>query len=162
MTLSLGPSHHATDLKRFFPDLSIISFASHAPTNHGHLIQLFVTCTHPVSAAAVRDALATSPRVVLLTGALGSTADVRNLAGSGSRNDAYAVVVWAESVVTQGHEIALTAAVHMEAIVVPETIDAIRAIAGREWSAKDSRYATDCALQVRSGHIEISGGGEPC
>lgn len=46
-------------------------------------------------------------------------------------------------------EVYLTYQVHNEAIVIPETIDAIRAMTGREPDAARSMAKTDRALGVR-------------
>ena len=50
----------------------------------------------------------------------------------------------------QGSEVFLTYQVHNEAIVIPETIDAIRALTGLETDGARSLAKTDTALGVRA------------
>jgi glyceraldehyde-3-phosphate dehydrogenase (NAD(P)) len=49
----------------------------------------------------------------------------------------------------EGSEVFLTYQVHNEAIVIPETIDAIRALTGLETDGARSIAKTDAALGVR-------------
>jgi len=58
------------------------------------------------------------------------------------RNDIMELVVFEESVSVDGRELMLFQAVHQEAIVVPENIDAVRALAGTA-SAEESIRRTD-------------------
>jgi len=48
------------------------------------------------------------------------------------RYDLFENVVWLESIAIDGNDLFVTQAVHQEAIVVPENVDAIRAIFGVE------------------------------
>ncbi len=58
------------------------------------------------------------------------------------RNDVYEAVVWSDSVTVVDDEVYLFLGVQQEAIVTPENIDAIRAIAS-DVSAEDSMRTTD-------------------
>lgn len=142
----LGPSHHGSDLKRLFPTLDALTLASSAPTNRGHLAQLFVRFARVPDLDTIRPALADAARIETRAGGPGSTAVLRAQAGG---EDTHAVVVFAESLALSGAELSLSAAIHMEAIVVPDTIDAIRALCG-EPSAAASIARTDAALRARA------------
>ena len=62
------------------------------------------------------------------------------------RNDIPELVVFEESVSVDGDEVILFQAVHQESIVVPENIDAIRALAGTAKTAEETISKTDRAL----------------
>ncbi len=53
------------------------------------------------------------------------------------------LVIWKESIKSFGHETYLTQAVHQESIVVPENIDAIRAMTRLAETAAESMKMTD-------------------
>ena len=56
------------------------------------------------------------------------------------------VAVWEDALASDGREVYLTYQVHNEAIVIPETIDCIRALVGRERDAARSIAMTDASL----------------
>ena len=64
------------------------------------------------------------------------------------RGDLYEVALWADMLKVQGDELFYGYMVDNQAIVIPETIDAVRAITGREMSGKRSIALTDEALCV--------------
>ena len=63
------------------------------------------------------------------------------------RADMWEVAVWDDALATDDREVYLTYQVHNEAIVVPENVDAIRALAGRG-DAAASIEATNRSLGV--------------
>ena len=72
------------------------------------------------------------------------------------RADMWEVAVWEDALAVDEHDIYLTFQVHNEAIVVPETIDCIRALTGTEPSAAASIARTDAALGVRKVYLPAS------
>jgi len=62
------------------------------------------------------------------------------------------VLVFEDSVYVNGNELFLTYAVHQESIVVPENIDAIRAVMGLA-SAEESIKITNATLQIMKGSL---------
>lgn len=73
------------------------------------------------------------------------------------RGDLYEVALWEDLVTVQGDEAFYAYAVDNQAIVIPETIDAIRALTGRERSARASIERTNAALGIDAPLIK-----EPC
>jgi glyceraldehyde-3-phosphate dehydrogenase (NAD(P)) len=65
-----------------------------------------------------------------------------------SRSDLHEVALWADMLTVQGDELFYAYMVDNQAIVVPETIDAIRALDGRETSGRRSIAATDLAMGI--------------
>ena len=80
--------------------------------------------------------------------ALNSTIELMKDLGR-PRGDMWEVAVWEELVTVEGDEAYLTYQVYNEAIVVPETIDAIRALSGSAPDAVTSMTMTDSTLGMR-------------
>lgn len=149
---SKPPSHHALDVNTVIKDLDIITYAVVVPTTLAHVHTLQFMLERAVSHDEVLDALANTPRILLVDGGLlKSTAELRELARDLGRpqGDIYENVVWSDSVLVRGDEVMLTYAVHQEAIVVPENIDAIRAITRLKERAEDSIKITDETLGIK-------------
>jgi glyceraldehyde-3-phosphate dehydrogenase (NAD(P)) len=66
-----------------------------------------------------------------------------------SRNDIYESVVWKDSIKVIGSEVYFFMAVHQEAIVTPENVDAIRAMFGT-MTKQESMRMTDHSLGIKS------------
>ncbi|MDN5702573.1 MAG: hypothetical protein L0H00_06190 [Micrococcales bacterium] len=66
------------------------------------------------------------------------------------RGDKYEVAVWADILTVRGDELFCTYTVDNQAVVVPENIDAIRALAGTVTDGTESMSRTDAALDVRA------------
>lgn len=58
------------------------------------------------------------------------------------------VAVWEDALASDGRELYLTYQVHNEAITIPESVDAIRALTGLERDGARSIAKTDAALGV--------------
>ncbi|WP_440059772.1 type II glyceraldehyde-3-phosphate dehydrogenase [Thermogladius sp. 4427co] len=126
------PSHHAKDVKTVLPDLDIETVAVIVPTTLMHVHVIYIRTTREVSREEVIEELAKTPRITLIdankTG-LDSTGKIIELARDIGRKryDLYENIVWRDLISVRGDEITLVQAIHQEAIVVPENIDAIRA-----------------------------------
>jgi len=64
------------------------------------------------------------------------------------RNDMWEVVVWEDALAADDHELYLAFQVHNEAITIPETVDAIRAMTGIETDAMKSIEKTNRSLGI--------------
>lgn len=130
------PSHHGPDVNSVLPNFPVISMAMKIPTTHMHLHSLIVrTKDLAMTEDKVIQQLSNTPRVMFVTGkkeGFKSTANVIDLAREigRPRNDIYESVVWKDSIRVIGDEVYFFMAVHQEAIVIPENIDAIRAMTG--------------------------------
>ncbi|MEM0203548.1 MAG: type II glyceraldehyde-3-phosphate dehydrogenase [Archaeoglobaceae archaeon] len=127
------PSHHAKDVKTVLPDVDIVTTAFKLPTTLMHVHSLAVELKEKVTKEEVISALEKEPRIMLLSAEDGftSTAKIIEFARElRMRYDLYENVIWLESIAIDGNDLFLTQAVHQEAIVVPENVDAIRAIFG--------------------------------
>ncbi|MCD6324465.1 MAG: type II glyceraldehyde-3-phosphate dehydrogenase, partial [Desulfurococcales archaeon] len=127
------PSHHAEDVKTVVGDLDIITYAVVAPTTLAHMHVINAVLDRAGRREDVLEALKSTTRIMLVRGELlSSTAELREYAKESIRpgGDIYENVVWEDSVWVEGNEVMLAYAVHQEAIVVPENIDAVRALTG--------------------------------
>jgi phosphoenolpyruvate phosphomutase len=148
-TVTPGISHHAHDLALLLPGMQITTQAILAPMNQGHVALLHLELARPADRAAVVDWLGGAPRV-LLVDEPASTTGLR-LAHSvldRPRGDVPELMVWLGSVVVEGGRLTLAVAIHMEAVVIPETIDCLRALTGAEPDRNRCVRRTDEALGI--------------
>ncbi len=147
------PSHHGPDVQTVLSSLNITTMAIKVPETHMHLHSLMITMKAGVTKEAVVAAFEREPRIMLVDGKSGfkSTAQVIDWAREKgrSRNDVYEAVVWRDSVGVVGDEVYLFLGVHQEAIVTPEDVDAIRAIAS-DVPRQESMRLTDQSLGIRT------------
>lgn len=146
------PSHQGPDAQTVIPDLDITTLAGAGPFNLSHIHFAMVETTRPVSVDELRDALWDAPRVAFVRagdglGALNSVIELMRDLGR-PRGDMWEVAVWEDALASDGREVYLTYQVHNEAIVIPETIDCIRALSGRERDAARSMALTDASLGI--------------
>jgi len=145
------PSHHGPDVQTVLPKMSIVTMAFKVPTTHMHLHSLILTLKKPASKEEVVKALQDAPRLTLVDGRSGykSTANSMDWGRERGRdrNDVYEAVVWRDSVTVVDGEAYMFLGVHQEAIVVPENIDAIRALSGG-YTREESIRMTDESLGI--------------
>ncbi len=145
------PSHHGPDVQTVLPNVPMVTMAFKVPTTHLHLHSLILTLKKPATREDVVKALQGAPRLNLVDGKSGfkSTANIMDWAREKGRdrNDVYEATVWKDSVTVVDGEAYMFLAVHQEAIVVPENIDAIRALAGA-YTREESMKATDESLGI--------------
>jgi len=157
------PSHHGPDVQTVFPDLAIDTMGMTVPTTQMHTHSVNVTLQSAPDAAAVRELLADESRLFLVPETLGidgagKLKEYTRDAGR-PRGDVWENCIWAESVTVEGRDLYLFQAIHQEADVVPENIDAVRALSERTASAAQSIRRTDEALGVGEGLVQH--GAEP-
>ena len=128
------PSHQGPDAQTVDPELDVVTLAIKVPETIGHLHAWSVELTRGVGRDEVLAAFSESPRIVQIDSGAGLSAlnSVKEWMADLGRPHAnlYEVALWADSLAVQGNELFYTYMVDNQAIVIPETIDAIRAIAG--------------------------------
>ncbi len=128
------PSHHALDVKTVIPGLDIVTAAVVVPTTLMHVHHVTVELADKPSKDSLVEALYRAPRVMVIesgTTGLKSTAQLIDAAREVRRRaDIPELVVFRDSITVDGREVMLFQAVHQESIVVPENVDAIKAISG--------------------------------
>lgn len=70
--------------------------------------------------------------------------------------DMYEVAIWEDMLKVEGDELYYAYLVDNQAIVIPETIDAIRALTGIELDVKKSTSQTNASLGIRGVSFEIN------
>jgi glyceraldehyde-3-phosphate dehydrogenase (NAD(P)+) (phosphorylating) len=145
------PSHHGPDVQAVLKGMNIVTMAFKVPTTHMHLHSLILSLKKEARREEVIRALASAPRIQLVDGKSGfkSTAAIMDMAREMGRprNDIYEATVWSDSVTVVDGEAYMFLAVHQEAIVIPENIDAIRAVSGG-YTREDSMKLTDASLSI--------------
>ncbi len=143
------PSHHAEDVKSVLPWLDIKTSAVVVPTTLMHVHHVTLYLKDRVDRRDIISALEEAPRIVVISSSktgIKSTAQLIEAArDQRPRNDIPELVVFEESISVDGREVMLFQAVHQESIVVPENLDAIRAIVGAA-SREESIKLTDSTL----------------
>lgn len=126
------PSHHGPDVQKVLPNIDITTAALAVPTTLMHVHVLNVELARQATEDEVIKTFTPRRRIRLFSAADGinSTSAMVEFARDIGRHryDLQELAVWKESIKSFGREIYLTQAVHQESIVVPENIDAIRAM----------------------------------
>jgi glyceraldehyde-3-phosphate dehydrogenase (NAD(P)) len=134
------------------PDLDVVTMAVKVPETLAHLHYWTVQLTREASKDEVLDAFRTSSRIAFIRMADGLTAlnTVKELMADLGRphDNLYEVAVWEDMLTVQGDEAFYAYMVDNQAIVIPETIDAIRALAEIEGDGAVSIRKTNEALGI--------------
>ena len=147
------PSHQGPDAQTVIPGLDITTLAGAGPYNLSHLHYAMVETTRPLDLEELREALRAEPRIAFVRAdeglvALNSVMELMRDLGR-PRGDMWEVAIWEDALATFQ--------VHNEAIVVPETVDCIRALTGIESDAEASIARTDAALGIVSHFLPGAG-----
>ena len=146
------PSHQGPDAQTVVSDLDVMTIAVVAAHTSSHLHAWTVELTRPATKDEVLAAFRAAPRIAFLRAsegvvALNSTAELMSDLGR-PRGDMWEVGLWEDSLTVKDNELFYNYQVYNQAIVVPETIDAVRAVAGIEQDGLKSIARTDKALGV--------------
>ncbi|WP_405218317.1 type II glyceraldehyde-3-phosphate dehydrogenase [Agrococcus sp. Ld7] len=144
------PSHQGPDAQTVLPDLDVVTIAAKAAHTQTHNHYWTIHLTRAASREEVLAALRAAPRIAFIRMAdglvaLNSTVELMKDLGR-PRGDMWEVAVWEDLVTVEGDEAYLTYQVFNEAIVVSETIDAIRALTKTAPDAETSMRLTDRSL----------------
>jgi len=125
------PNHQAVDLMLIMPHIKATGALVHLPITHGHIITLLITPRNTISVEKALELFNAHPRIKVVEIAKGfnsNTALFRYARDKGNkRADMYEVGLFKEMVAKSGEDLFFTINVPQEAVVIPETIDAIRA-----------------------------------
>ena len=146
------PSHQGPDAQTVVSDLDVMTIAVVAAHTSSHLHAWTVELTRPTTKDEVLAAFRAAPRIAFLRAsegvvALNSTLEMMSDLGR-PRGDMWEVGLWEDSLTVKGNELFYNYQVYNQAIVVPETVDAIRALTGIEKDGLISIAKTDKAMGV--------------
>jgi glyceraldehyde-3-phosphate dehydrogenase (NAD(P)) len=143
------PSHHGPDVNTIFPELDIDTLGLKVPATLMHMHSVNVTLESEPTAEEVRSLLEDQRRTFVIPEWLGldGAGAIKELAQDAGRPraDIWENCIWGESISMEGSDLYLFQAIHQESDVVPENIDAIRAVLG-EASQQESMATTDEAM----------------
>ncbi len=146
------PSHQGPDAQSVDPELDVVTMAVKVPETLAHLHYWAVQLTRPAEKDEVLDAFRTSPRIALIQMADGLTAinSVKELMADLGRahDNLYEVALWSDMSKVDGDELFYAYMVDNQAIVIPETVDAIRALIGQVRDPHESIAKTNAALGI--------------
>lgn len=146
------PSHQGPDAQTVDPELDVITMAVKVPETLAHLHYWSVEMTRAASKDEVLAAFRSSTRIALIRysdglPALNAVKELMSDAGR-SRADLYEVALWEDMLKVQGNELFYGYMVDNQAIVIPETIDAIRALTGTQSNGSASIDKTNSTLGI--------------
>ncbi len=126
-----APSHQAVDLMTIMPHVEATGILVHTPVTHGHIITVVAKTKKNISKEEALEVFNTHPRirvVRLKDGFLGNASLFRyardlNL----PRADMYEIALWEDTIVKTGEDIMFAINIPQESVVIPESMDAIRA-----------------------------------
>ena len=151
------PSHHGPDVQTVFPELDIDTIGLKVPTTMMHVHAVNVTLAEePDDVGAVRDLLRGEDRLLAIP-------DYAGIDGAGTlkdfaldagrpRGDIWENCIWEESITLEGRDLYCMQAIHQESDVVPENVDAIRALTGH-LPGEESRALTNETLGIDLGRL---------
>ena len=146
------PSHQGPDAQTVDPELDVVTMAAKVPETLAHLHYWSVQMTRRASEDEVLDAFRASSRIALIRisdGLVALNAVKELMADRGRPHDKlYEVALWADLLRVQDDELFYAYMVDNQAIVIPETIDAVRALTGTVPDANKSIAMTNAALGI--------------
>lgn len=146
------PSHQGPDAQSVDPDLDVITTAIKVPETLSHMHYWNVKLKKKASKEEILNAFRSLSRIKLIRYDQGlvSNNTVKELFLDLGRpwGDMYEVALWEDMLKVVGDELFYAYVVDNQAIVVPETIDAIRALTGLEGIGQKSINKTNESLGI--------------
>jgi glyceraldehyde-3-phosphate dehydrogenase (NAD(P)) len=147
------PSHQGPDAQSVDPKLDVVTAAVKVPQTLSHLHYWNVQLSREASKKEILDVLGSSTRIafIKMSDELSANNAVKELMLDLGRphGDMYEVAIWEEMLKVEGDELYYAYLVDNQAIVIPETIDAIRALTEIESDPQKSIDKTNQSLGIR-------------
>ena len=144
------PSHHGPDVLSVLPHISIVTMAMIVPTTMMHMHAIRITTKKDVTKDRVIELVKNHPRMGLIkkTAGIRSTAELKEFAMDLGRQraDLYENCIFEDSIYANKTDLCFFQAIHQEADVVVENVDAIRAMMRGQKDAAASIKSTNEAL----------------
>ncbi|HSP41158.1 MAG TPA: type II glyceraldehyde-3-phosphate dehydrogenase [Gillisia sp.] len=146
------PSHQGPDAQSVDPELDVITSAVKVPQTLSHMHYWNVKLNKKVSRDEILEAFKTSTRIKMIRYDQGlvSNNTIKEMFLDMGRpwGDMYEVALWEDMLKVVGDELFYAYVVDNQAIVIPETIDAIRALTDLEKNAQISILKTNRSLGI--------------
>jgi glyceraldehyde-3-phosphate dehydrogenase (NAD(P)) len=147
LQVAKAPNHQCLDLMTIMPHVAATGILIHTPVTHGHIITLVVTPKKTITTERALAAFAAHPRIRVVRledGFLGNASLFKYARDLGNpRGDMYEIAVWEETIVMSGTDIMFAINVPQEAVVIPETMDAVRAAMEMQKDQKEAVFKTN-------------------
>lgn len=151
------PSHHGPDVKCVLPEIDIETTAVKVPTTHMHVHSNIFTLTKKATPEEIFDIWDNYSRLMFVDAKYGieSTSQVMEMARELGRKraDLYENVIWRDGTHVIGRRLYFSQAIHQEAIVIPEIVDAIRSMCSIEKDKMKSIEKTNRSLRIGHGRM---------
>lgn len=152
------PTHHGPDVKTIISDLNIQTMAVKVPTTIMHTQSVVVKFKNEnVKKEDVVSVWEEAPRIVFVSEKEGikSTAQVMDMAREKGRKrgDLYENVIWKDGINVLDGTLYFSQAIDQQSIVIPENIDAIRALCELEEDKMNSIRHTDSSLGIGRNYV---------
>jgi glyceraldehyde-3-phosphate dehydrogenase (NAD(P)) len=151
------PSHQGPDAQSVDPDLDVVTAAVKVPETLSHMHYWNVQLTKKTSKEDVLKAFRTSSRTAFINMSddLSANNAVKEMMLDLGRphGDMYEVAIWEDMLKVEGNELYYAYLVDNQAIVIPETIDAIRALTEAEFDPQKSIDKTNRSLGITQRYI---------
>lgn len=148
------PSHHGPDVNSILPEIDITTMAVKTSTTLMHLHAMNIELEKKCVEDDIINLFGKRPRIRLVSSKdrIKSTAEAMELAKDMGRprGDMWENVVWKDSISINKGELYFFQAIHQESDVVPENVDAIRAMLELENDGNKSIKKTNYALGMTS------------
>ncbi|WP_435361432.1 type II glyceraldehyde-3-phosphate dehydrogenase [Haloarchaeobius sp. DFWS5] len=143
------PSHHGPDVNTVMPDVDIDTLGMKVPATLMHTHSLNVELETEPSTDEVYELLDSQSRTFVVPEhmAIDGAGKLKEYAMDAGRPraDIWENAIWGESITMEGPDLYLFQAIHQESDVVPENVDAVRAVVG-EKGQKESIETTNDAM----------------
>ena len=146
------PSHQGPDAQTIIPKLNITTMAARGPFNLGHLHFAMVQLKGEPEKKDVLKALKSAPRLAPVrtsdgVDSMNAVAEMMRDLGR-VRADMWEVAFWEDILDVTDGEANMVYQVHNESVVVPENVDAVRALTGLETEGRRSITKTNEAMGI--------------
>ncbi|MGM0592599.1 MAG: type II glyceraldehyde-3-phosphate dehydrogenase, partial [Halobacteriota archaeon] len=145
------PSHHGPDVKTILPHVDIDTLGVKVPATLMHLHSVNISLEESPDADEVKALLSDEPRLFLVPEETGidGTGKLKEFAMDTGRprGDLWENCIWEESISMVDNDLYLFQSIHQESDVIPENIDAIRAVTETA-TREESMELTDERLGV--------------
>ncbi len=146
------PSHHGPDVQSVVPEINIQTTAVKVPTTIMHLHSVIVDLSEKVDTDHILDLWEKTPRVKFFEASQGvdSTAKIMEWAKDrgNQRADLNEIAVWKDGTQVKDGTLYYYQAIHQESDIVPENIDAIRAMMELEEDKMKSIQLTNAGMGI--------------
>jgi len=146
------PNHQAVDLMAIMPHVEATGLLVHFPMTHGHIINVIATPKKKLTKEEVLEAFNAHPRIMVVKiedGFNSNAAMFRYARDKGNpRGDMYPIAVFEETIAFSGDQVMYAINIPQEAVVIPETMDAVRAALEMNASQEEALAATNKYLKL--------------